>query len=133
MLTYLVRETVIADQIAAISNGIIVRSVVQSVLAALVLTVMFAFVINQIRKNSVLAIEKEKSETESRIKQEEMEEKLQLQTKLLEEEKRRTQQDSMITAMSADYRSVYYVDLDNDEGVCYRGDPDDTRSRRRKG
>ena len=100
MLTYLVRETVIADQIAAISNGIIVRSVVQSVLAALVLTVMFAFVINQIRKNSVLAIEKEKSETASRIKQEEMEERIDLQEKLLEEQKKRTQLDNMITAMS---------------------------------
>lgn len=31
----------------------------------------------------------------------------------------------MITAMSTDYRSVYYVDLDNDEGICFRGDPED--------
>ena len=46
--------------------------------------------------------------------------------KLLEEEKKRTQQDNMITAMSTDYRSVYYVNLDNDEGICYRGDPTDT-------
>ncbi len=126
MLTYLVRETVIADQIATISNGIIVRSVLQSVLAALVLTVMFVFVISQIRKNSVLAIEKEKSETASRIKQEEMEERINLQEKLLEEKKKRTQLDNMITAMSADYRSVYYVDLDKDEGICYRGDAADT-------
>ena len=34
------------------------------------------------------------------------------QARLLEEEKRRTRQDNMITAMSADYRSVYYVDLE---------------------
>ena len=26
----------------------------------------------------------------------------------------------MITAMASDYRSVYYVDLDKDEGICYR-------------
>ncbi len=32
---------------------------------------------------------------------------------------------SMITAMASDYRSVYYVNLDNDEGVCYRPDPED--------
>ena len=31
-----------------------------------------------------------------------------------------TQANGMITAMAADYRSVYYVDLDRDEGICYR-------------
>ncbi|MBE7003363.1 MAG: response regulator [Ruminococcaceae bacterium] len=30
------------------------------------------------------------------------------------------QANSMITALASDYRSVYYVDLDADEGVCYR-------------
>ena len=30
------------------------------------------------------------------------------------------QANSMITALSSDYRSVYYIDLDRDEGVCYR-------------
>ena len=125
MLTYLIRETVIADQIRPVSQGIVVRSVVQSLLAALVLISMFAFIIFQIRKNAKLSIEKETSDAENRIKQEQMEEKLSLQAKLLEEEKRRTVQDSMITAMSSDYRSVYYVDLDKDEGVCYRCDPKD--------
>ncbi len=32
----------------------------------------------------------------------------------------RTQANGMITAMASDYRSVYYVDLDKDEGICYR-------------
>ncbi|MBQ9458589.1 MAG: response regulator [Oscillospiraceae bacterium] len=31
-----------------------------------------------------------------------------------------TQANSMVTALASDYRSVYYVDLDEDEGVCYR-------------
>ncbi len=26
----------------------------------------------------------------------------------------------MITAMASDYRSVYFVDIDNDQGICYR-------------
>lgn len=30
------------------------------------------------------------------------------------------QSDSMITALASDYRSVYYIDLDHDEGICYR-------------
>ena len=40
-----------------------------------------------------------------------------------EEENRRL--DKMITALASDYRSVYHIDLDNDEGVCYRGDSTD--------
>ena len=34
-----------------------------------------------------------------------------------------TQANSMITAMASDYRAVYYVNLDEDEGVCWRSDP----------
>ncbi len=37
-----------------------------------------------------------------------------------------TQANSMITAMASDYRSVYYVNLDEDYGICYRDDPADT-------
>ena len=36
-----------------------------------------------------------------------------------------TQANSMITAMASDYRCVYFVNLDLDDGVCYRGDPND--------
>ena len=57
--------------------------------------------------------------------QRELEEKLALQEKLLAQEKQRAQLDSMITAMASDYRSVYHVDLDNNEAVCYRSDPKD--------
>ncbi len=31
-----------------------------------------------------------------------------------------TQANSMITALSSEYRGVYYVDLDSDEGICYQ-------------
>lgn len=57
--------------------------------------------------------------------QRELEERLALQEQLLEQEKYRAQLDSMITAMASDYRSVYHVDLDNNEAVCYRSDPND--------
>ena len=56
---------------------------------------------------------------ESEAKQQEMEERIELQSKLLEEQKQRKLQDSMVIALSSDYRSVYYVDLDEDEAVCY--------------
>ncbi|MCR5789710.1 MAG: hypothetical protein K6G83_07460, partial [Lachnospiraceae bacterium] len=45
-----------------------------------------------------------------------------MQEELLEQEKKRVEQDSMITALSSDYRSVYYVDLEEDTAICYRRD-----------
>ena len=58
----------------------------------------------------------------SEAKQQEMEERLALQETLLEEQRQRERQDSMIVALSSDYRSVYYVNLDEDEAVCYQED-----------
>ena len=46
--------------------------------------------------------------------------------KVLSQEKHQKDLDSMITAMASDYRSVYHVDIDADEAVCYRADPDDS-------
>ncbi|MBQ8092797.1 MAG: response regulator [Clostridia bacterium] len=125
LLTYLIRESVISEKISTISNGIIVRSVIQSLLTIAVLLGMSAYMIAQTRKASRLALEKETAETENRIKQEALEQRLTLQEKLLSEEKHRSQQDSMITAMASDYRIVYHVDLDHDDAVCYRADPED--------
>ncbi len=48
-----------------------------------------------------------------------------LKEQLISEQVRSEQQDKMITALASDYRSVYHIDLDLDEGVCYRSDPND--------
>ncbi len=48
-----------------------------------------------------------------------------LHVKLIAEKAHREQQDKMITALASDYRSVYHVDLDKNDAVCYRGDADD--------
>ena len=122
MLTYLIRESVISDQISDISDGIVSRSVLQTVLTALVLFAVFAAVMAQTRRSARIALESEKAEAEARVKQEEMEQRLALQERLLEQEQRRARQDRMITALASDYRSVYYVDLDADEGICYQAD-----------
>ena len=45
--------------------------------------------------------------------------------KIEQQEERQKELDSMITAMASDYRSVYHVDLDTDDAVCYRADPGD--------
>ena len=47
------------------------------------------------------------------------------QAKLQTEKIRREQMDKMITALASDYRSVYHVNLDTDEAICFRGDPHD--------
>ena len=127
LLTYLIRESVITEKISPITYGIIRRSVIQSLLTILALLAMFGYIIHQSRRNTQERLARETAEAASRAKQEEMEQRLSLQGKLLEEEKRRSEQYDMITAMSADYRSVYHVDLDADDAVCYRsdhGDPD---------
>ena len=124
LLTYLIRESVISDKISSISNGIITRSVIQSLLTVAVLLAMFSFIISQNRRNARLRLQHETAETENRIKQEEMEHRLVLQEKLLEEERRRTLQDNMITALSSDYWSVYYLNLDRNEGICYQAHED---------
>ena len=67
------------------------------------------------------------AEAEARARHEELEQKIRLQEELLEQEKQRAELDSMITAMASDYRSVYHVDLDADNAVCYRADPNDSR------
>ena len=64
------------------------------------------------------------AETEAKVKQQELEERLALQEKLLREERRRTQQERLITALSSDYRGVYYIELDKNEGICYQSRSD---------
>ena len=126
MLTYLIRESVISEQIDAISEGIVMRSLFMSILTAVVLATLFILIILQLRKTSRLAVERETSE----LMQQELEERVALQDELLEQEKQKAKLDNMITAMASDYRSVYYVNLDTDQATCYRSDPADTDTAR---
>ncbi|MBR1423399.1 MAG: response regulator [Ruminococcus sp.] len=57
-------------------------------------------------------------------KRQELKQRLEFQEKLLEEERQRVQQKSMITALASDYWSVYYIELDKDEGICYQSHED---------
>lgn len=120
MLTYLIRESVIIDQIETISSGIIIRSLILSVVIGVVLIVLFIIVFKQNKKADMVDMERKVEEAENRVKQEELEEQLAMQEELLAQEKMRVEQDSMITALSSDYTSVYYVDIDTDSAVCYR-------------
>ena len=65
------------------------------------------------------------AEAETHAKQQELEEKLALQERLLEEERNREQQNQLITALGSDYWSVYLVHLDKNEGICYQESGED--------
>ncbi len=120
MLTYLIRESVITEQIDSISDGIVARSLALAIITALVLAGVFIVMLIQIKKSASLAAEQENAE----LLQAELEERLALQEELLDQEKKRAQLDSMITALASDYRSVYYVNIDKDYAICYRSGVD---------
>ena len=122
LLTYLIRESVISQQIAKVTQGIIRRSLLQSALTALVLIGLFGVIIMQTRNSAKTALEREAAEVENRVKHQELEERIHLQEQLLEQERQRQQQDKLITALGSDYRSLYYIDLDKNECICYQED-----------
>ena len=123
-LTYLIRESVITEKISTISNGIILRSVIQTVITLVILVAVFIFVFAQMKKNSKLILEKETADAENRVKQEEMARQLALQEEILAQKQQQEEQNRMITALASDYWSVYYLDLDTDDGVCYQAHDD---------
>ena len=96
MLTYLIRESVISDQISSVSEGIVRRSTIQSVLTIAVLLALFGFVYFQNRKNARLVLESETAQAEIRGKQEELEQRIALQEKL--EEQSQALSDALATA-----------------------------------
>ncbi|MBR3326604.1 MAG: response regulator [Atopobiaceae bacterium] len=124
LLTYLIRESVLSDNIGSVTEGIVFRSVTQGVLTVLVLMVMFAFIIAQTRKNAQLVLESETAEAENRARNQELEQRLKLQDELLEERRNAEQQTKLITALASDYWSVFYIELDKNEGICYQMHPD---------
>ena len=122
VISYLIRESVISDRIGSISSGIITRSHCFSVLATLMVVMLFMGIFLQVRKNARLVLEKEVADAENRVTQEELKKQLVLQQEISRQERKHNDLDNMITALASDYRSVYYVNLDTDDGICYRTD-----------
>jgi len=124
ILTYLIRKNKIEEELSVVNADMRNRSIFQICLTILAMITVFALMTSQVRKNTKLIHQQNLAETENRIKREEMEEKLRLQTRLLSEERRRRRQSEMIQALTADYRLVYHLNLDSDEAVCYRVAPE---------
>ena len=87
LLTYLIRESVISDEISYISDGIFRRSIIQSVITVIAMLGMFAFVFTETRRNAQLLLDRETAEAEVRGKQEELEQRIKLQEQLEEQSK----------------------------------------------
>jgi signal transduction histidine kinase/DNA-binding response OmpR family regulator len=83
-LTYLIRESVIGDQIGYINSDIITRSIVQSLITIAAIVAMFIFLIIQTKKNVELNLDQEVAEAEIRGKQAELEHSIELQNELEE-------------------------------------------------
>ena len=109
MMTYLIRESMISEQIRPITDAIITRSLFQSLITSLVMLAVFFIIIIQNRKTAALALEKETTEAESRVKQQELEERLKLQDQLLEKER----QNESLTIMNDMLNSgPWFMDFD---------------------
>ena len=122
ILTYLIRESVISEQISSISSGIIMRSLFMSLLVAASLIALFVMMFRQMKKTASITLQKEIADAENRVQQQELEEQLALQQQIARQEKKRNEQAGMITALASDYRSVYYLDLETEIATCYRKD-----------
>ena len=86
-LTYLVRESVISESVGYISRDIVTRSIIQSIITVAAFIALFALVIAQMKKNTNLDLERETAEAEVRVKQEELEQRIELQKQLEEQSK----------------------------------------------
>ncbi len=111
MLTYLIRESVIGEQISTISQSIIRRSLIQFLLTTAVLVGMFALIIVQQRQSAKAQMDMEVNKTENRIKQQELEEQLAMQEELLEQEKKRVEQDNGQNYYQKAFQSFFHVKI----------------------
>ena len=109
MLTYLIRDSMIEEQINTISQGIITRSLIHTVITTVILAAVFAVIVAQNRRTGRLLLEKETEDAANRVKQAEMRERLKLQDQLLEQER---QNDTMRTLHDMLKSGPWYMDFD---------------------
>ncbi len=62
MLTILIRDNVISDQISSISSGMMSRSIIQIVITVIVMLAVFLILIHQYRRNARFLLEQEKAD-----------------------------------------------------------------------
>ena len=120
MLTYLVRNNVFTEEMTSFSEGILERNLIIAVIVLFVLVILFIIVLVQTRRTAKLTIEREIIDAENRVKQKKLEDEVTLQQKIIEQERQRSEQSYMINALSEEYESVFFVDLQTNVSICYR-------------
>ena len=85
MLTYLIQENIISDKIMDVNKKVIQKSVMLSVLNALILLGIFVYILKQNKENTNLLLAKETTDAELRGKQKELGERIILQEKLVQQ------------------------------------------------
>ena len=63
-LTYLVRESVISENISGLTNGMIIRGVILSILTVLAVAVLFLVILSETRRNTRLLLESQTAQAE---------------------------------------------------------------------
>ncbi|MBQ7624745.1 MAG: response regulator [Clostridia bacterium] len=109
LLTYLIRESVISEQVGDISGRLVGQSFIMSVLTVILMLVIFAFIIIQNRRHTKALLAKETENAENRVKQQELEEKVKLQERLLRQER---QNESLKILHSMLGSGPWYMDFD---------------------
>ena len=107
LLTYLIRESVINEQLGSVTGRAMQRNLFQTVLMAAVMFMIFAYVLSQNRKNASLQLEKETADAELRGKQEELDERIALQKQL--EEQKETLADALVAAQEANKAKTAFL------------------------
>ena len=107
MLTYLIRESVISNQISSISKGILIRGIIQTVLTIAIISGIFTLMFVQNRKNVKLRLEKETADAETRVKQQELDERIAMQEKI--EQQSQALSDALISAEEANKAKTVFL------------------------
>ena len=119
-LSVFINENIIDERIESIGENLVKASMIQILVISVAMLVIFCVIYRAIRTNETMRYEKLRADEVNRAKQEEAEEKLRLQEKLLLEEKEKHRYDAMLHVLSEEYHSVYYVDLERNTLIPYR-------------
>ena len=110
--TISINENIIDHQLESVGNNFMTASMVQIIFIIIAMFGVFLIIYRFQKSNEKIRYEKLKSEEISKAKQEEAEEKLKLQTRLLAEEKEKHRYDEMFRVLSEEYHLVYYVNIE---------------------
>ena len=109
LLTYLIRESVISGQIGDISDQLVKQGVTMTALTVGLMLLIFGFIIIMNRANTRLLLAKETENAETRIKQQELEERLKIQDQLIAQER---QNESLLIMHDMLRSGPWYMDFD---------------------